>query len=303
MITGNTFPPDDQVGGRQGAILFGDGQGGFTLAEGDRPNSEHSRESFFADFNGDGILDIFISDHGYDTDPFPGFTNQLLLGTGTGFIDVSDRLPQDGDFSHNSAVGDIDGDGDLDIIVANAGTSAGGPGPYALINDGEANFTQTTSVLPSDYVDGIVDGVNFQTFGVDLQDLNDDGLPDLVIGASGFENSVESRIYWNEGGSFSSDNFTSLPTLDTGVVGGAMEVTDIQFGDFDGDGNLDIIMTGALRDGGTLFGRGIQYLSGDGNGNFTDESLERLAPPLSQQVKVKRVTLPWWISTTMALLT
>ena len=44
----------------------------------------------------------------------------LLLSDGaTGFINATDRLPQTFDFTHSATVGDIDHDGDVDIIAMN----------------------------------------------------------------------------------------------------------------------------------------------------------------------------------------
>ena len=102
---------------KPGLILFNNGDNSFSIAEGDAAISEHARDFHVEDFDGDEILDIYIADHGYDADPFPGYKNQLLLGTGTGFIDATDRLPGISGFTHNAAVGDIDDSKALKRIV------------------------------------------------------------------------------------------------------------------------------------------------------------------------------------------
>ena len=142
IFTAGTYPGEEFTASRQGAILINDGNYSFTVAQGDRPDSVHPREVLMADFNGDGRNDFFIADHGYDVDPFPGWPNQLLLATETGYDDASDRLPDDSTgFTHNAAVGDVDGDGDIDILVANNGGEFMGGAPYLLLNEGAANFT------------------------------------------------------------------------------------------------------------------------------------------------------------------
>lgn len=103
-----------------GRVLLGDGLGGFA----DAPPSYfplatlqtvHPRKVVLADFNGDGRNDIFISNHGWDTIPFPGEQNRLYLTNPDGsFFDATARLPQLSDFSHSADAGDIDGDGDVD---------------------------------------------------------------------------------------------------------------------------------------------------------------------------------------------
>lgn len=255
-------------GPQYGAIYFNDGNNSFTLADGDRPLSEHGREILVADFNGDGILDLFISDHGHDEAPFPGYTNQLLLGTGTGFTDVSERLGDIEAFDHNSAIGDVDGDGDIDILVTNF--DVGAEASYFLINDGAANFTITREILPADENES-------NTWGSHLVDLNNDGLPEMVIGRTGGESGA-TRVYWNEGGSFSADNRIDLPndTSYVGVTAGDDDYSVIDIADFDidGDGYQDLLIVS--YDAQFQGYRGLQLLMNDGNGGFVDETIERL---------------------------
>ncbi len=176
------------------------------MASGDVPLSEHVREIVVNDFNGDGILDFFLADTGWDTPPFPGFKNSLLLGNGTGFDNVTDRLPDIEDFTHSASSGDIDGDGDVDIPVANLNPTAEKIS-YFLINDGSANFTLDRLRLPDNFVDPASNG--YQTSKAELADLDADGFPDLIIGQE-FKTSpnvAPSRIYWNDGsGNFSEES-------------------------------------------------------------------------------------------------
>lgn len=111
------------------------------------------REMIVADFNGDGINDIFIADQGYDAPPFPGYTNTLLLGKARGgFTDGSSTLPDLPDFTHSADAADIDGDRDIDLFVGNLG--GGEKAPYILLNDGSARFTKLTGSLPVDVLSG-----------------------------------------------------------------------------------------------------------------------------------------------------
>lgn len=139
---------DGPRGPLAGLILLNNGDNTFTVAEGDVPNSENVRQVLVADFNGDEIPDVYFADHGFDVHPFPGFKNQLLLGTGTGFTDVSDRLPDIAAFTHNAAIGDVDQDGDIDILVLNTDFIEEELS-YLLINDGSANFTLNRQRLPA----------------------------------------------------------------------------------------------------------------------------------------------------------
>ena len=66
---------------------------------------------------GDGRMDLYIGDSGLDAPPFPGYANHLLVQNSAGhLVDESQtRLPPGSSFTHDLTVGDIDGDGDIEL--------------------------------------------------------------------------------------------------------------------------------------------------------------------------------------------
>ncbi len=159
-------------------LLLNDGTGVFTDATVGRlplPGSgEETREADLGDIDGDGDLDLFLANVTFGQGA-PSL-NRLLVNDGTGvFSDVSAaNLPAiqqntvDGDFV------DIDCDGDLDIVTAQAFD-----GTYQIFeNDGTGVFTDATPDF-------------FQTLptgnGIDVEaaDFTGDGLIDLYL--TGFQ--------------------------------------------------------------------------------------------------------------------
>ena len=265
--------PAPAIVAQKGVILLNNGDFRFTVAKGDRPSSVHPREVLLADFNGDGRNDFFIADHGYDADPFPGWHNQLLLWRSEGYTDASDRLPADPTgFTHNAAVGDVDGDGDVDILVANNGGEFI-RGPYFLLNDGAANFTPNTSRLPD-----VLETDDYRApWAVQIADLDADGYQDLITGARGGM-ADESFIYWGAAdGEYHDDSATVLPTPGFFVAFGTAQVISTATHDFNNDGLLDVLLGG--YDDGTIGHspkRGVQMLINSGDRRFNDETQRRL---------------------------
>lgn len=201
------------------------------------PNTVHPRELAYADFNGDGKLDIFIADHGWDTNPYPGGQNQLILSTSNGWEVASSKLPQRQDFTHSTAVGDINNDGNFDIFVGNVNTGTSAYSSSVLLGDGKGGFTESTALLPLE-----IQGANaIRTTAVQITDLNKDGWPELIYGNDGrpFNSKSNSLVYWNNKGSFTNNNSSLIPNGYFGIKN--EHVLDIQSADLDGDGVKEIV--------------------------------------------------------------
>ncbi|MEO3386339.1 FG-GAP-like repeat-containing protein [Mesorhizobium sp. CAU 1741] len=223
------------------------------------PTVVHPREIITVDFNGDGLEDVFIADHGYDSEPFPGMLNRLLLTENGGLSFSEARLPNFPDFTHSTSTADVDGDGDLDIMVGNmAGDEV--YGPYILANDGAGNFSIAAGALPS----SAYASPNEFYSHLELGDINGDGAPDLFLGSAlGYH-----RILWNDGTGKFADTGTSLPA----AFGGDSQAIDIDFFDVNGDGRTDILVNSYRYD---FTGVGTQMLVQQADGSFIDEALLR----------------------------
>ncbi len=249
------------------------------------PSRVHEREAIIADFNGDGLGDLFVAAHGLDRQPFPGEQNVLILSGAEGHRDVSaTHLPQLTDMAHGAAHGDLEGDGDLDmIIITNQGSAR--ILPYVLRNDGAGQFTQEdiSTILDPALVNMYGGPHRAEYSTARLADLNGDGAVDLLLLARGEDPGRVSRysagtrrslLLYNDGnGQFPSETLVELPTDRWGY---GTFTNDAEAIDLDGDGALDLILTQSTRDG-SWRGHYLQILMQE-NGIFVDRSAERLWP-------------------------
>jgi len=230
--------------GELNTIWLNDDQGRFEDSGqrlGDRlHNSCDSRAVALGDLDDDGDLDAFVANlNGYNT---------VWLNDGVGRLTSNDQRLLDARNTRHTvalALGDLDGDGDLDAYLGNCcqTTSSQQPGvviaPYNTdwLNDGRATFTHSGQRLgPS------------ETRAVALGDLDGDGDLDAFVGNEGQAN----KIWLNDGRA----NFT-----DSGQEPGLSNTYAVALGDLDGDGDLDAFLG---NDGAN------QVWSNDGDGHFTD---------------------------------
>lgn len=177
-----------------------------------------------ADINGDGWKDIIVA-NGND------MARQHLVvyynrGDGT-FPSIPDWQSDDIDYHGHLAAGDIDQDGDVDIAVSVYIGAAGFSSPGRLkvyYNNGSE-----LEGLPGFESDA------FYTFSCALGDADGDGDLDLAAACGEPYSSLyqSGRIFYNENGSFNTANSWS-----SAVEMGAL---DVEFGDVDQNGFLDLI--------------------------------------------------------------
>jgi hypothetical protein len=245
-------------------VFLADGRGGFrdgsSMFVGPIPRTQHGRQILIADFNGDRRNDIFVADHGYDAEPFPGHPNTLVLSTSDGRLaDASHNLPPSSGFSHSAAAADIDRDGDVDLYVGNLCCGDRTP-PELLLNDGSGRFTRSSGRLPAAQADPVLNRYTRSLF----LDANGDGAPDLVLGAE--NNTPSSAVLLNDG----TGRFEAVPNALPPKAFGPTAITiSLAALDANRDGRVDLIAGFQRAD---FSGRRLQVLIGNGDGTFRDRT-------------------------------
>ena len=236
---------DIVTGGNSVIVLIGRGDASFappTFYE--LGNQADVSKVALSDVNRDGKLDAIAT-----ISQDPDFYFAVLFGDGTGQLvyNLNTRIstPSRSDL----AVADFDGDGKIDILDTSSSLKI-------FHGKGDGTFTAGATSHPA-HLPGYVEVI----------DLNGDGRPDL-IGLSSVNNFTgEFYAYVNDGTGHFAETFAG-PT-----DGRALALTA---GDFDADGNTDVLVG---LDGLDIFGQGerdaLLFYRGDGRGGF--EPFQRLA--------------------------
>jgi MYXO-CTERM domain-containing protein len=159
-------------------LWINDGAGHFTDASSTFPAQSGNKYGPVAcDVDGDGDLDIWVDNSG------PNYTEQLLINDGTAHFADETAMRVTGNVNgaddNGVACVDIDGDGDLDAVIASLSNNE-----RVLLNDGTGHFTALAGAFPA---------VSDSTLWFDFGDVNGDGRIDCAT-AQG-ESSFLDRLY------------------------------------------------------------------------------------------------------------
>jgi hypothetical protein len=234
-LNGDGIPDLAALGMSTLTIMLGNGDGSFRAGSAVNLGPSDSSAIKIADLNGDGKADLVVTNLFYNGTEGGVI---VLLGNGDGTFEPPVEYDSGGLEARNVAVADVNGDGHLDLIVINCGSSGSNPcwttgSLGVLLGNGDGTFQPAAA-----YGTGGGDGA-----GIAIADVNNDGKPDLV--ASNALGSVAVLLGNGDG--------TFQPPAVYAATG---DPWNVAIADLNADGKFDVVATG------------VTLLLGEGNGNF-----------------------------------
>lgn len=198
-----------------------------------------------ADFNGDGHRDLYLAAWNFSSTNY--LENILLAGDGNGGYNEASAGPPTTDESSTAGCSwaDVNGDGWVDLFLANLSTSFSAAPNALYTNEGNGTFSSNPDNL-------LVNGASRFSFSGNWADVDGDKDLDVYVANA----HASDQLYYNDG----AGNFT-INTDDVEFN----QINTISYraawGDFDNDGDLDFFVPTEVE---------FNYLyENDGAGHFT----------------------------------
>jgi len=201
-----------------------------------------SGSAVWGDYDNDGDLDILLT--GWFTGSYLAV---IYKNNGDNTFTEQSDIHMNGVSEASSAWADYDNDGDLDLIIEGNGPS--GYTPIIYRNNGDNTFTEQKRISLTNITGGSL------AWG----DYDNDGDLDILVAGRTESAPHVSKIYQNNG----DNTFTEQ----TGISLIGIEMSSIDWGDYDNDGNLDIVLTGSSGSGPVS-----KIYRNNGDNTFTEQT-------------------------------
>ncbi len=258
----NCLVPNDNA---EVSVLLNNGDGSFQTAVSYDAGVYYTQAVAIGDLNGDGHPDIVVASRCQSKSDCPGSGSGgvgILMGNGDGTFQSPVIYSSGGIYAASVAIADLNGDGKLDLVVANGclDVDCGGGGVSVLMGNGDGTF-QPAIVYNSGGVGAV---------SVTIVDLSGNGKLDLVVanGCQGVDQHGDCTGTGEVSVLMGIGDGTFQPPVSYGS--GGYYPTSLATGDLNGDGYPDLVVinpcTNSICSGGGFGVVGV--LLGNGDGTF-----------------------------------
>jgi len=239
------------------SILLGNGDGTFQTAVSYNTIGIASSSVAVADVNGDGKPDLAVSNECSGNNCANGVVN-IFLGNGDGTFQAAVGYNSGGLDANSIVLTDLNGNGKLDVVVANQVDNEGNyqDGGVASVLMGNGDGTFQTAVA---YTTGNQGGL-----GLAVADVNGDGSPDVMMASPCANN------YSCNSGAVGVLLGNGNGTLQGGVnySSGAWVSSGVTIADVNGDGKPDLLLANQCNNNSNCTNGTASVLLGNGDGTF-----------------------------------
>jgi len=239
-------------------VLLGNGDGTFQTAKNYVSGGNNTASVAVSDFNQNGKLDLVLTNQCQIVGNCALGSVSVLMGNGDGTFQAAQNYFSDGVLAYSVAVGDWNGDKKPDLAVVNQCQPGGScDGTVTILLSNGAGTFQT----PPSFASG-----GYDADSVAIGDLNGDGKLDLVVAnlcqvnpcKQGNKGTVSVLLGNGDG------TFRTAQAYATGGFG----TSAVAIGDFNGDGNADVVVANQCSTSNCQSGGSVSVLLGNGNGTL-----------------------------------
>ena len=258
LVVSNQCQSSGNCGNGNVGVLLGNGDGTFGSAKSYVSGGNNTAEVAVADLNGDGLADLVVANQCQAQGSCVVGSVSVLLGDGDGTFQAPQNYISSGVFAYSVGVGDWNGDRKLDLMVVNqcqTDENCGGT-VTILLGNGDGTFQ-----APPNYASG-----GYDADSVAAGDLNRDGKLDLVVAnlcpgsnCSHGNNGIVSVLLGNGDGTFQQAH---------PYASGGFGSSSVAVGDFNGDGNADVVVANQCSTSDCKSGGSVSVLRGKGDGTL-----------------------------------